>query len=162
MPSVAAFVDADRDQDTHVFDFTAPGAFEPDAVEEDVRVPAFDRAVASGVDLVGDFLVQFAHCRGADSGAPERLGDVLNPAHGNAGKVHLNQRFFDRALATLVALDDRSLKGQFTQLRHAQGYFAGLGLQLAFVVAGTGVESRDCARRVSPRRAGRPPRRAGC
>ena len=55
--AVAVLVDADRDQDAHVLHLAAPGALEPDPVEENVGVLARERPVAPLLDLDGDLLV---------------------------------------------------------------------------------------------------------
>jgi hypothetical protein len=66
------------------------------------------------------------------------------------GQVHLDQRFFDRALAPPVALDDRRLEGLPAELRHPERHFAGPGVQLAWVSA-----RPDVAARLRPLVAGR-------
>ena len=53
--AVTVLVDADGDEDGDVFDFAAPGAIEPQAVEVDVGVFSFYRSVAPGFDLAAIF-----------------------------------------------------------------------------------------------------------
>lgn len=49
------------------------------------------------------------------------------------------ERFLHAGLPALAALDDRRLEGQRVQLGHLQRDLPGLGLELAFVVAGPGI-----------------------
>lgn len=134
--AVTVLVDADGDEDGDVFDFAAPGALEPQAVEVDVGVFSFYRSVAPGFDLAGDLLVEFAHCRGTYPGAPKRFGDVFDAAHGYSSVVHLDECFLHTGLSTAVAFDDCGLEGELAQLRHLQGHLARFCLQRAFVVPG--------------------------
>ncbi len=94
-----------------------------------------DRLVAPLLDLDGDLLVELADGAGADAGAPQGLRDVLDPADGDSGQIHLHQRLLNADLPALVPLNDRALEGQLPQPRHLQGHFAGLGVQLPVVVA---------------------------
>src|SRR5215469_1581251 len=85
------------------------------------------------------------HGRGRHPRAPQRLGDVLDPAHRYPCQTHLDQRLLDRALAPPVALDNRRLEGLRPKLRDLQPYLAGLGLQLALIVARARVPTRLAA-----------------
>jgi site-specific DNA recombinase len=134
--AVPVAADPDRHQHRHVLDLAAPGALQPDAVEVDVGVLPLDGAVAPRLDLAVDLLVQLADGAGRDLGPPQRLGDVLHPAHAHAGQVHLDQRLLDARLPPPVALDDLRLERQLAQARHRQRHLAGLGLELALVAAG--------------------------
>ena len=136
----SVLVDADRDQDAHVLNLAAPRALQPDPVEEDVRVLALDRPIAPLLDLDGDLLVELADRAGTDPGAPERLGDVLDATHGHTGQVHLHQRLLDADLPAPVALHDRALEWEVPKLRHLERHLARLRMQLAFVMAGPGVD----------------------
>ena len=100
---------------------------------------ALDRPVAPGLDRPVDLLVQVRHRRWRHPRAPQRLGDVLDPAHRDPGQIHLDQGLLDRALAPPVTLDDRRLERLRPQLRYPQLDLAGLGLQLALVMAGSGI-----------------------
>jgi hypothetical protein len=53
--------------------------------------------------------------------------------------MHLNQSFLDRALPPPIALDDGRLKSLPAKLRYPQAHLAGLGLQIALVMAGPGI-----------------------
>jgi hypothetical protein len=65
---------------------------------------------------------------------------VCEPApHRNAGQINLDQRFFNRRLAPLLALDDGRLEGLTAQFRNLQVDLAGLGVKLALGVARTGI-----------------------
>ena len=55
--AVAVLVDTDRDQDAHVLYLAAPGALQPDTVQENVGMLARERPVAPLLDLDGDLLV---------------------------------------------------------------------------------------------------------
>ena len=45
-----------------------------------------------------DLLVQVRHRARADTGAPQRFGDVLDPADRDPCQIHLDQRFLNRAI----------------------------------------------------------------
>lgn len=64
-----------------------------------------------------------------------------DPTHREPGVVHLQERFLHAGLPALVALDAGGLEGQRTQLRHLEGDLAGLGVELALVVAGPGIDA---------------------
>lgn len=98
-----------------------------------------DPPVPPGLDLGVDLLVQVRHRARADTGAPQRLGDVLDPADRNPSQVHLDQRLLDRALAPAVTLDDGRLEGLAPKLRNLEVYFARYCEQRPFVAAGPGV-----------------------
>ena len=57
----------------------------------------------------------------------------------DAGQIHLDQGLLDRTLPPPVTLDDRRLERLRAKLGYPQLDLAGLGLQLAFVVAGPGI-----------------------
>ena len=84
---------------------------------------------------VRHLLVEAADRASANSGAPQGFGDVLHPAHTDAGQVHLHQRFFDGRLTPPIAFNNRRLKGHLLELRHLQLHFPGGGMQRAFIVA---------------------------
>ena len=102
---------------------------------------ALDRLVPPRLDLPVDLLVQIGHRAGAYPRAPQRLGDVLDPADRHPGQVHLDQGLLHRALPPAIALDDRRLERLLPQLRHLQRHLAGLRLQLALVAPGPHVPS---------------------
>jgi len=137
--AIALGVDGYGNQQRDVPDLAGPRPLHHDAVEIDVGMLALDRTVPPGVDRRVDLLVEITNGGRRNPRAPQRLGDVLDPAHGNAGKIHLDQRFLDRRLATPVALYDRRLERLTPKLRHLQCHLAGLGLEAALVVAGTGI-----------------------
>jgi hypothetical protein len=55
--------------------------------------------------VLKNLLVALRDRPGRNPGAPQGLGDVLDPAHRAAGQVHREQRLLDRALAPAIALD---------------------------------------------------------
>ena len=59
--SMTIGADADRHQHRDVSHFTGPAAFEHHAVQKQIRELAFDRAVAPGLDVGVDLLVQAGH-----------------------------------------------------------------------------------------------------
>ena len=130
-------VHPDRHQQRHVADLTGPAALEHDAVQVDVGMLALDRPIAPGLDRAVDLLVQVRHRRRRHPRAPQRFRDVLDTANRDSRQIHLDQGLLDRALAPPVTLDDRRLEGLLAKLRYPQLYLAGLGLQLALVVAGS-------------------------
>ena len=71
---------------------------------------AFDAPVAPSFDLGVDLLVEVGHRAWAYPCAPQRLGDVFDPAYRNPRQVHLDQRFLDRALPSAIALDNGRLE----------------------------------------------------
>src|SRR5262249_21854198 len=139
--AVAIGVHPDGHQDRHVADLAAPGPFQPDAVEEDVGVPALDGAVPPLLDAGVDRLVQLADRARADLRTPQGLRDVLDTADGDAGQVHLDEGLLHGGLAAAVALDDLRLEGQLAQAGYLQLDLASLGVQGAGVAAGAGVQA---------------------
>src|SRR5215813_10746529 len=142
---ITALVHANRNQQRDVAHLAGPAALEHDAVEINIRVGALDRTIAPRLDRPVDLLVEVRHRRGRHPRAPQCLRDVLDPAHRYPGQIHLDQRFFDRALAPPIALDDRRLERLPAQLRNPQPHLTGLGLQAALVVAGAGIATRGAA-----------------
>src|SRR5690606_37339683 len=140
--AIALTVDTNRHQQRHIANLARPAALHHDAVQIDVRVLARDRPTAPRVDGRVDPFVEVRYCRRRYPRAPQRLGDVLDPAHRYASQIHLDQRLLDRGLATPVALDDRRLERLATKLRHLELHLAGLGLEVALVVARPGVATR--------------------
>ena len=80
----------------------------PSAAPKTSRKPSSFTAIAT--KDVG-FLVQLADGGGRDLAAPQRLGDVLHPAHGNAYQIHLNVGFLHAALPAAIPLDDGGFEG---------------------------------------------------
>src|SRR5215510_9800552 len=147
---IAALVHADCNQERDVAYLAGPAALEHDAIEINIRVLAFDRTIAPGLDCPVDLLVQLRHCRGRHPRAPQCLRDVLDPAHRHPGQIHLDQRLLHRALAPPIALDDRRLERLLAQLRYPQPYLASLGLQAALVMASAGYrDAPRCAHSVA-------------
>src|SRR5262245_50008490 len=142
---ITALVHTDRNQQRDVAHLAGPAALEHDAVEINVRMVALDRTIAPRLDRPVDLLVEVRHRRGRHPRAPQCLRDVLDPAHRYPGQIHLDQRFFDRALAPPIALDDRRLERLPAQLRNPQPHLTGFGLQAALVVAGAGIATRGAA-----------------
>jgi len=107
-----------------------------------VLVFALDRPVAPLLDRPINLPVQLRHRRRRHPRAPQGLREVLNPPNRNAGQIHLDQSFLNRALTSPIALNDRRLKCLLPKLGHLQPHLAGFGLQLALVMAGPGIASR--------------------
>jgi len=63
-----------------VADLAGPATLHHDPVEIEIRMLALDPPVPPSLDLGVDLLVQVGHRARADTGAPQRLGDVLDPA----------------------------------------------------------------------------------
>ena len=143
--AVTLGIHADRHQQRDVAHLGGPGSLHHDAVEEDVRMLALDRPVPPGLDLGVDHLVEVGDRARAHPRAPERLGDVLDPPHRDAGEIHLDQRLLDRALPATVALDDRRLERLAPQLRDLQADLAGSCLQRSLIAAGPRVLPRLAA-----------------
>ena len=57
------------------------------------------------------FLVQLADGSGRSFTAPQRLRDVLHPAHGDTRQIHLNEGLLHAALPAALSLADGSLEG---------------------------------------------------
>ena len=66
------------------------------------------------------FFVQLTDGGGRDLATPQRLGDVLHPAHGNACQVHFDERLFHAALPAAIPLDDGCLEGYALEPRHME------------------------------------------
>ena len=134
--AVPVVVDADGDHHRHVLVAPAPAALEVDAVDVDVGVGALEGAVAPLLDRGERPLVEVGDGRSRHAGAPEDLGDVLDPPGGDAGQVHLDHGLLDRGLAPAVALDDRRGEPHSLELGHANRDLAGRRGQAPVVVAG--------------------------
>ena len=107
-------------QNCHIFVLSAPVAAQVDTVHVDIRIaPAPQRAVAPVLDVNVGFLVQLADGGGRDL-APQCLGDVLHPAHGNARQIHLDEGLLHAAFPAAVPLDDGSLEGHALEPRHME------------------------------------------
>ena len=79
----------DCHQNRHIFILSSPVAAQVDAVHVDVwTASALQGAVTPALDVNVGFLVQLADGSGRNLAAPQRLGDVLHTAHGNACQVH--------------------------------------------------------------------------
>ena len=104
-------VHPNRHQQRHIADLTGPAALEHDAIQVDVGMLALDRPIAPRLDRAIDLLVEVRHRRRRHPRAPQRLGDVLDPAYRDSRQIHLDQGLLDRALAPPVTLDDRRLEG---------------------------------------------------
>lgn len=117
-------------------DLAGPGPLHDDPVEIDVRMLAFDRRIPPFVDPPVDLLIELAHGRWRDPGAPQRLGDVLHAPHGHAGEIHLHEGLLDRAFPAAVALDDGRIEGLLAELRDLEGDLARLRMELALVMPG--------------------------
>ena len=70
-------------------------------------------------------LVQFADGGGRDLAAPQRLGDVLHAAYGNARQVHLDEGLLHAAFPAAIPLDDGGLEGHALEPRHMERDVAG-------------------------------------
>ena len=133
---VAVRVDADGDQDAYVLHVPAPGALVTHAVHEHVRPRALQRPRAPLVDLPVDPLELVGERLRGHALSPQQLADVIDPPGAHAGHVHPRQRPLDTFLATAVAFDDLAAERLALQLRDPKVQFAGLGGQVAVVVAG--------------------------
>jgi hypothetical protein len=95
---------------------------------------------ARGAGLIGKSAHGEARYRArAHPGAPQGFGDVLDPPYRNPRQIHLDQRFFDRALPSTVTLNDRRLKGLSPKRRDLEIDLTSTGLQRAFIAASPGV-----------------------
>ena len=106
------------------------------AVHEHVRVFGFQRPRAPLVDLPVDPFELVAQCLRGHAVSPQQLADVVDLAGAHARQVHVDQGFLDALLAPPVAFDHRGLEQGALEFRHLQLEPAGLGGELAFVVAG--------------------------
>ena len=94
-------------QQRNVAHLARPGPLHDDPVQVQIVMLALDRPVAPFLDLGVYLLVQVRNRARRHPRAPQCLGDVLHAPNGKTGQIHLDQRLLDRALPTLVALDDR-------------------------------------------------------
>lgn len=129
-------VDSDGDQDAGVLHASAPGALVPHAVHEHVWVFVIQRPRAPFVDLGVHALELVAQCLGRHAVAPQQLAGVVDLPGAHAGQVHVDQRLLDALLAPAVAFDHGRLEQGALELWHPEPEFAGLGGELAVVVAG--------------------------
>ena len=115
---------------------SAPVAAQVDAVHVDVWiVAALQGAVAPVLNVNISFLVQLADGGGRNLAAPQRLRDVLHPAHGNARQVHLDERLLHAALPAAIPLDDGCLEGHAFEPRHVERNVTGGRGEIAVIVA---------------------------
>ena len=77
-----------------------------------------------------------AQCLRGHAVSPQQLAGVVDLAGAHARQVHVDQGFLDALLAPPVAFDHRGLEQGALEFRHLQLEPAGLGGELAFVVAG--------------------------
>ena len=99
-------------QNRHIFVLSAPVAAQVDVVHLSLWIaPALQGAVPPVLDVDVGFLVQPADGGGRNLAAPQRFGDVLHTAHGNARQIHLDEGFLHAALPAAIPLDDGSLEG---------------------------------------------------
>ena len=96
--AVTVLVDRNSSKDGYVLELAAPAALEIDAIDKDIRIlVSWKWTVAPSLDVSIRFLVEVADGTRQNSGSPERFGDILNTAHGNASQVHFDERFLDTA-----------------------------------------------------------------
>ena len=115
---------------------SAPVAAQVDAVHIDVWiVAALQGAVAPVLNVDVGFLVQLTDGSGRNLAAPQRLRDVLHPAHGNACQVHLDERLLHAALPAAIPLDDGSLEGYALEPGYMERDVAGGRGEAAVIVA---------------------------
>ena len=81
------------------------------------------------------FLVQLADGSGRNLAAPQRLGDVLHTAHGNACQIHLDERFLHAALPAAIPFDDGCLEGHALEPGHMERDVAGDGGKIPVIMA---------------------------
>lgn len=77
-----------------------------------------------------------SQCLRGHAVSPQQLAGVVDLAGAHARQVHVDQGFLDALLAPPVAFDHRGLEQGALEFRHLQLEPAGLGGELAFVVAG--------------------------
>ena len=112
---------------------SAPVAAQVDAVHIDVWiVPALQRTVPPVLNVNISFLVQLTDGGRRD---PQRLGDVLHPAHGDACQVHLDERLLHAALPAAIPLDDGRLEGHALEPGHMERDVSGGRGEIAVIVA---------------------------
>ena len=115
---------------------SAPVAAQVDAVHIDVWiVAALQGAVAPVLNVDVGFLVQLTDGSGRNLAAPQRLRDVLHPAHRDACQVHFNQSFLHTALPAAIPLDDSSLEGYALEPGYMERDVAGGRGEAAVIVA---------------------------
>ena len=106
-----------------------------DAVHVDVWiVAALQGAVAPILDVDIGFLVQLADGGRRNLAAPQRLRDVLHPAHGNTRQVHLDERLLHAALSAAIPLDDGSIEGYALEPGYMERDVAGGGGEIPVIV----------------------------
>lgn len=66
------------------------------------------------------FLVQLADGGGRNLAVPQRLGDVLHTAHGDACQVHLDEGLLHAALPAAIPFDDGCLEEHALESRHVE------------------------------------------
>ena len=122
-------------QNCHIFVLSAPVAAQVDAVHIDVWIlAALQGALAPVLDVDVGFLVQLADGGRRDLAAPQCLGDVLHPAHGNACQIHFDEGLLHAALPAAVPLDDGGLEGYALEPRHVERDIAGGRGEAAVIV----------------------------
>lgn len=134
--AVTILADADGDQDADVLHASALGVLVPHAVHEHVWVLRPQRAVAPFVDLGVHPLELVGERLRGHAVAPRQLAGVVDLPGGHAGQVHVDRGLLDALLPAPVAFDDRGLEDRALRFRHLDLEPAGLGGELAFVVAG--------------------------
>jgi len=123
-------------QNRHIFVLSAPVAAQVDAIHIDIGVlAALQGAVPPILDVDVGFLVQLADGGRRDLAAPQRLGDVLHTAHGDACQVHLDEGFLHAALPAAIPLDDGRLEGYALEPGDVERNVTGGRGEVAVIVA---------------------------
>ena len=132
---VAFVADSHSDQDRDRLHVARPAALDHRAVEIEITVVAFQRAISPSLELVIDLVVQPAHFARGDVNTAQFARDVADFSGRNALQIHLDQGFLERAFHPPVAVDDLTLEGDRPEPGNGQLRLADPGGQLA--LAGT-------------------------
>ena len=134
--SVSVLIHCDCHKNCNIFILSAPVAPQVDTVHIDVWIfAALQRAVPPVFNVDIGFLVQLTDGSRRYLAAPQGLGNILHPAHRDAGKIHLDEGFLHTAFPAAIPLDDGCLKRNALEARHMERDVSRSGGKISVIVA---------------------------
>jgi hypothetical protein len=111
MPRISqypALFTSERNQKRNVANLSRRAPLEDDPIATEIRMLALDGPPS--LERPVNLLVQLRHGRRRHPCAPQSFRDILHPPYRDPAYIHLDQRLFDRALPSSIALDGGRLE----------------------------------------------------